>query len=359
LFLIGPRTDKDNWLKFSYDEPIYLVPEPDGTRIFSSRQCEFLQRVPNVVESVLKMGSTTPGAMLLAAWEWFQKKSAKADDTLRHDIKQQLSEAVDHCIEAAAHEFDPSMQRKLLKAAAYGKAFIDEYNSDFFVEICRTLRVLNSVRYFEIGMPLTYTQYKLMGTTLLLDRLLARHHHLLACKMCEYLHLPTDRVLIHWAVAKVHASTSDELTAQQIVKRLKSQPGISFAEIASAAHRRNKTALATLLLDHEPRPADQVPLLLSMRQSETALLKALQSGDTDLVHLVLLQLRGQLALPEFVHVLGKYETAMALYVKSCKDYERDKLRELYQLQQRPDLLAGLLVREAYQSPVSAALSAGT
>jgi hypothetical protein len=352
LFLIGPRTDKDNWLKFSYDEPIQLVPEPDGLRIFSPTQCEFLQRVPNVVESVLKMGSTSPGAMLLAAWEWFQKKSAKADDTLRHDIKQDLGQAVDHCIEAAAHEFDPAMQRKLLKAAAYGKAFIDEYNSDFFVEICRTLRVLNGVRYFEIGMPLTYTQYKLMGTSLLIDRLLARHHHLLAFKICDYLHLPSDRVLIHWAIAKVHASSNDEQTAKDIVKKLKSHIGISFAEIASAAHRKNKTALATMLLDYEPRPADQVPLLLSMRQYEAALLKSLQSGDTDLVHLVLVQLRGQLAASELMHLIGKYDTALALYMKSCKEHdkERDKLRELYVLQQRPDLLAGLLVREAYQHP---------
>jgi hypothetical protein len=36
------------------------------------------------------------------------------------------------------------------------------------------------------------------------------------------------------------------------------------------------------LLDYEPRAADQVPLLMSMQEDELALIKAIESGDTDL-----------------------------------------------------------------------------
>ena len=36
------------------------------------------------------------------------------------------------------------------------------------------------------------------------------------------------------------------------------------------------------LLDHEPRAADQVPLLLVMKEDQLALTKAVDSGDTDL-----------------------------------------------------------------------------
>jgi hypothetical protein len=35
-------------------------------------------------------------------------------------------------------------------------------------------------------------------------------------------------------------------------------------------------------LDYEPKAADQVPLLLSMHEDELALVKAIESGDTDL-----------------------------------------------------------------------------
>ena len=36
------------------------------------------------------------------------------------------------------------------------------------------------------------------------------------------------------------------------------------------------------LLDYEPRAADQVPLLMSMQENEIALVKAIESGDSDL-----------------------------------------------------------------------------
>lgn len=41
-------------------------------------------------------------------------------------------------------------------------------------------------------------------------------------------------------------------------------------------------ALCQQLLDYEPRAGDQVPLLMSMGQDELALVKAIESGDTDL-----------------------------------------------------------------------------
>lgn len=40
--------------------------------------------------------------------------------------------------------------------------------------------------------------------------------------------------------------------------------------------------LSLQLLDHEPRAAEQVPLLLTMKEDTVALTKAIDSGDTDL-----------------------------------------------------------------------------
>jgi hypothetical protein len=41
------------------------------------------------------------------------------------------------------------------------------------------------------------------------------------------------------------------------------------------------------LLDHEPKGSDQVPLLLSMKEDKLALIKAVDSGDTDLGNYIL------------------------------------------------------------------------
>ena len=91
--------------------------------------------------------------------------------------------------------------------------------------------------------------------------------------------------------AATATSASDEHICDTVVQKLRSRPGISYAEIASTAYRRNRPRLATLLLDHEPRAADQVPLLISMQEDEVALMKAIEGGDTDLMYLALLHIK--------------------------------------------------------------------
>lgn len=44
--MVGPFGD---WIKYSYDDSIYLIPEVDGVRVISSDKCEFLQKVPSNV----------------------------------------------------------------------------------------------------------------------------------------------------------------------------------------------------------------------------------------------------------------------------------------------------------------------
>lgn len=122
-----------------------------------------------------------------------------------------------------------------------------------------------------------------MGPEALIDRLINRNNHLLAIRIAEYLKLRTDKILIHWACEKIKSSTEDEeAICRTIVDKLAKRPGLSYAEIAKTAHDAGQTRLATKLLDYEPRAADQVPLLISMHEDEAALIKAIESGDTDL-----------------------------------------------------------------------------
>ena len=45
------------------------------------------------------------------------------------------------------------------QAAKFGRGFLDLHNPTDFVNMGRTLKVLNAIRYYEIGIPLTYSQY--------------------------------------------------------------------------------------------------------------------------------------------------------------------------------------------------------
>lgn len=325
LLMVGPHGD---FVNYTYDKPLFLVSEHDGARVISQTSCEFLHKVPKVTEEIFAYGSTTPAATLFDALDDFEKKSPKADEKVR-GIAQELTAAVDACIEAAGHEFSHSLQRALLKAASFGKCFLPYYHAGNFVAMCKTLRVLNAVRHYEIGIPLTYEQYKMMKPAVLIDRLINRHRHLLALRICEYLQAPTARVLVHWACSKVQTAADDEALGDLIVQKLQGIPSISYAEIASAAYKYGRPELATKLLDFEARAADQVPLLINMKQAELALRKAIESGDTDLVYLVLLHIK-RANNDEFFRILKERRVAQDLFVTYSKQQLAGELAGIYQ-----------------------------
>ncbi|KAI8351246.1 Vps16, N-terminal region-domain-containing protein [Mortierella sp. GBAus27b] len=349
VLMVGPF---GGWIKYTYDEAIFLVPEIDGVRVISSEKCEFLQKVPDVTENIFKIGSTTPAAMLYDALDSFEKKLSKSDENIR-SIRLELSDAVEACIEAAGHEFSHYYQRLLLKAASFGKSFLEIHNADSFVEMCKVLRVLNAVRHFEIGIPLTYTQYQNLSPDALIDRLISRHQYLLAIRICEYLKMRTDRILIHWACSKIKKSNEDEDTiCRMVVEKLANKPGLSFSEIAMTAHKVGRSKLATMLLDYEPRAGDQVPLLMSMEQDELALTKAIESGDTDLIYYVLLYLKRKLNLQDFMRIIVKKPIAINLLESYCKQQNTEAntqlLTDLYYTDDRLVDSANLTLIKSFQ-----------
>ena len=218
--------------------------------------------------------------------------------------------------------------------------------------MCETLRVLNAVRFYEVGIPLSFEQYHRLTPERLIQRLLNRHEYLLALKIAGYLKLPSDRIYVHWASAKVRVGSEDDDTiCRLIVERLSGKPGISFEEIARAAYQEGRARLATELLNHEPRGGRQVPLLLSMEEDELALDKAVESGDTDLMLSVLLQLKKKLPLAAFFRVINARPTATAL-VESAATLENDNtlLKDLYYQDDRRVDGANVFIRESLHQP---------
>lgn len=306
-----------------------------------------MQKVPDVTDDVFRYGTESPASVLLDAVQQLEEQSPKADDNIQL-IRGSLVEAVDNCVAAAGHEYNVHWQKQLLKAASFGKSVLDIYNSDDFVDMCETLRVLNAVRFFEIGLPLSYEQYQRLTPEGLIQRLINRHEYLLALRIAGYLRLPTDDIYVHWASAKVRiGSEDDDSTCRVIVDRLRGKPGISFETIAQTAYDEGRGRLATELLNHEPRAGRQVPLLLSMEEDEIALDKAIESGDSDLIFYVLLKMKKKLPLAAFFRVINARPAATAL-VESTAELDSDNalLKDLYYQDDRRVDGASVFIRES-------------
>jgi len=215
--------------------------------------------------------------------------------------------------------------------------------------MCETLRVLNAVRFYEIGLPLSYDQYIRLTPERLIERLINRNEYLLALRVSEYLRLPTDRIHVHWASQKVRVSSdSEDAICRLIVQKLHGKRGISFEEIARAAYDEGRQRLATELLNYEPRAGKQVPLLLSMGEDIIALDKAIESGDTDLVYYVLLSLKKKLPLASFFRTINSRPVATALVESSAWARDKDMLKDLYYQDDRRLDGADLLLAEALE-----------
>lgn len=302
-------------------------------------------------EDVFKLGSTSPASVLLDAVQQLDKKSPKADENIRL-IKSNLLDAVETCIQAAGQEYNIHWQKQLLKAASFGKSILEFYSSDDFVDMCEALRILNAVRDYRIGLPLSYDQYRRLTPEKLIQRLINRHEYLLAIRLSDFLRLAVSKIHVHWASQKVRTSTDDEDTiCRTVVNKLNNKPGISFEVVARAAYDEGRSHLATQLLNHETRAGKQVPLLLAMEEDEIALDKALESGDVDLVFFVLLQLKKKLPHASFFRLLTNRPVATAIVESSAKGQDQELLKDLYYQDDRRLDGANLLFSEALNQTV--------
>ncbi|KAG2381634.1 hypothetical protein C9374_006018 [Naegleria lovaniensis] len=302
LLMIGPNGD---YSTFHYDTPIHLVTEIDG-------------------------------------------KNASSIKNIR-SIKANLKPAVKACLEASANEFNSSLQKSLLRAASYGKSFCDDFDHSEFVSTCKTLRVMNAVRDPSIGIPITLEQYKRLTPKVLIDRLVNRMQHLLAYRICTYLKIKPNSVLVHWACSKVLSNEDDGIILESIDKKLSECEGIPFSSVASTAYSVGKKNLAIQLLEREERASEQVPLLLNMGETKNALRKAIISGETDLVYLVLLHMKKNMEVSHFFSIINEkgFRVARNLLVTYCKEQDIDFLKVFFHALDKQEEAAAMNVLESF------------
>ncbi|KAJ1556883.1 hypothetical protein HK096_010294, partial [Nowakowskiella sp. JEL0078] len=148
----------------------------------------------------------------------------------------------------------------------------------------------------------------------------------------------------------IKRSVDDEDTlCRLIVEKLGGDKnGISYAEVAKTAYQSGHTKLATKLLDFEPQAANQVPLLMSMQEDDLALVKAIESGDNDLVYLVMLHIQRKLPTAEFFRIVHGKPLACSLLETYSKQQDLKLLKDFYYQDDRLADSANILVMEAYR-----------
>jgi len=131
------------------------------------------------------------------------------------------------------------------------------------------------------------------------DRLCIRNQHFLASRIFDWLCIPRDRVLQHWAKVKIRTSGGipDTQLCNKIVDKFfharhgasgventKPKGMLSFASVAETAAEHHRPTLATKLLNHEVQGEAQVNTLIKLGELAIAVEKSSSHGDPDLLH---------------------------------------------------------------------------
>lgn len=235
-------------------------------------------------------------------------------------------------------------------AKPFAVGFGSHFQRDRIQEMCKTLRVLNAVHNPDIGIPLSIKQYKLLTSSVLVGRLINAHQHLLALRISEYLGMNQEVVIMHWACSKITASLAipDTALLEMLLDKLQLCKGISYAAVAAHADKNGRRKLAAMLIEHEPRPSKQVPLLLSIGEEDTALMKATESGDTDLVYLVLFHIWQKRQPLEFFGMIQAKPLARDLFITYSRCYKHEFLKDFFLSTGQLQEVAFLLWKESWE-----------
>lgn len=338
-----------SFFNFKVDLPVVLAQELDGIRIITNNSHELLQCIPKVVIETEKVASMTAGANLLEAGRQFLDRTQKADMYLRIlNDRKQMEEAVSQCISSAGHKYSPSDQKALLETAHLGKVFtsytslsspeFERGRRDEFVNMCKVLRVLNSIRNQKIGYPMTYEQYRALGLNGLISRLIHRKFYATATSIANFMKVPpmlgSCKILRAWAYEKVtETDLDDDVVASKIYSKLGPTPEISYSDIAGKAISCGFSKLAIRLLDYEIKSSSQVKLLLTLEEYTTAIEKSIISGDQHLLMAILATIHRKYSKEKFQFELRTNPIALVSYkVIALRKGHFEELRRLLNME---------------------------
>lgn len=106
-----------------------------------------MRKIPESYDNIFAPLSQKPGTLLFSAYIAFEQKEPLQDDEIR-SRKKELAEAVVDCINGAKFEEKVEICIQLMKAASYGKSFLqpNQISNNMIQEVCKNLRVLNQLR---------------------------------------------------------------------------------------------------------------------------------------------------------------------------------------------------------------------
>ena len=295
--VIGP---KGNVYILNCHGIVAMATEIDSLRIqFKGRSSLLMRRSTQLISA--------ESSILAKFYDDLQQEDITGLSSLWSIPKDELCELTLQCIEAAVSEYDTSQQLRLLRVADLGRGYMPGLLCQDFVDAIAIIRILNNLRSPEVGIMMTYNQYKALSPAKVVMRLARRHQFSLALAFSSELSIRPDDILNYWAVQKVkvmHLSlaSDDEIVHALTTNMMEYSKSTSFIKAVKYIYtvlQRKHLALQLLPLIRDEQ--EQINLLTQMKQLRMALQSSIKSQDIDMLTGVVVLIQQE--NPEFLRSL--------------------------------------------------------
>lgn len=310
---LAPQRDSDIPTIFFEDEIVALIEEIDGLRVLGGLNNSISMPVSKATSDIFKVASKSPASKLFDCAELIDSGSPISEQTVKSLSQTELNNAVETCITAALYEVEIKVQKRLMRAASFGKSMLNAYDSSRYLRTLSYLRIGNSLRSLgDKGFFVTNAQIEQLTIPIMIKRLQNRGLWGEAISLAEMMQLPIESIYIEWACSVIQKEdqATDEELVNTIEAKLKRLHAYSHSKMALKALEQGRQELALSLLETEPIASDRVVLLLEIGNTQEALQQAVKSGNPFLIDYVLTVLPKQLSLPQMIRIIGGNMTAV-------------------------------------------------
>ena len=284
------------------------IQEVDGIRYITNEQVGLISIISKELSEICDPFAHNPPKILLDSYGNFLSKNPECNTKLK-EIGQNLPDAIKNLQIAAANIFwiekDPDtfnkrdLQTFLLKAAQFGKSFVqkEEFNYDRFIDICKSIRIINEMRNFNLKPRfLTYAEYLDLdpdSPSELINKTIRHLNFSLAFEISNFLGYEPENVYLRYAAANIERLSKNkdpqkELNLyNELISKLKNAPNVSYINLAKKCIKYGMDDIGEKFLQNERSVLGKITQYMQLRRWDKALELSSQNYDWSIIRVVI------------------------------------------------------------------------
>ena len=277
ITLVGPKGDT---FVLCDSDVVAMTSEIDSLRVlFPNRSCLLYRRT--------KESISADNCNLSKFYDALQNEDIMSAKHILSTPTEDICDDALLCLEAAKNELDTNKQLRLLRIADLGRGYLPTLLCHDVVEAINILRILNNLRAIEVGIYMTFPQFKAIPPSRLILRLAKRRNLTLAFALCSRMNVSRDDVLNYWVIHKIkemhsEAASDDDIRSAITTQIAEYTKTVSFFKAIRFVYTTlNRKNLAIRLLPLINDEHCKIDILIHLKQLRMAISTAISLENAD------------------------------------------------------------------------------